>query len=91
VIHYFFYFQLKDNPDLQNVNGHASTGLRNTVVLLVLYQILRFLNIKIQNQEFVAPSKGGTTDIIEGRKINFVDYISFVIYMAFLFLLEFKF
>jgi|SRR5690606_2922612 len=91
IIQILFYLNLKDNPNLQNVNGHASTGLRIIAILLVFYQILRFVNIKIQNQEFVAPSRGSRTDIIEGRRINFIDYISFVLYMVLLILLQFKF
>ncbi len=91
IVHFVFYFNLKDDSSLQNINGHASTGLRNIAILLVFYQILRFVNIKVQNQEFVAPSRGSRTDIIEGRRINMIDYISFVLYMILLFLLEFKF
>lgn len=89
IIQFLFYLNLKDDPNLNNVNGHAAIGLRNILILLLFYQILRFVNIKIQNQEFVAPSKGSRTDLIERRSINIIDYISFILYIALFALLQF--
>lgn len=82
IAHLFAFFQLKDNPELQNVRGHAATGLRNTIILLLLFQILRITSLTIQKQELVAPTRGGTTDIFEGRKITFIDFALFVIYFG---------
>ncbi len=78
--HLYLYYQLKDNPSLQNVRGHAATGLRNTIITLFLFQLLRFISLKTQGIELVAPNKGGRTDIFEGRKITVVDYVLFVVY-----------
>jgi hypothetical protein len=80
--HLLFYFHLKDNPELQNVHSHAATGLRNTIILLLLYQILRVISLNTQRQELVAPTRGGTTDIFEDRKLTFIDYVLFVVYFA---------
>ena len=88
LLHLFAYLQLKDNPELQNVRGHAAMGLRNTIILLLLYQILRIISLKTQRQELVAPTRGGTTDIFEGRKLTIVDYVLFVIYYATTFILN---
>ena len=82
IAHLFAFFQLKDNPELQNVRGHAATGLRNTIILVLLYQILRITSLKTQKQELVAPTRGGTTDIFEGRKITFTDFALFAVYFA---------
>lgn len=82
LVHLFFYFQLKDIPILQNVRGHAATGLRNTIIVLLLYQVLRIISVNTQKQELVAPTRGGTTDIFEGRKITFIDYVLFVVYFG---------
>lgn len=82
IVHLLLFFQLKDNPELQNVRGHASIGLRNTFILLLLYQILRITSLKTQKRELVAPSRGGTTDTFDGRKITFIDYVLFSIYFA---------
>ncbi len=80
--HLFFYFQLNDSPELQNVRGHAATGLRNTIIVLLLYQVLRIVSVNTQKQELVAPTRGGTTDIFEGRKLTLIDYLLFVVYFA---------
>jgi hypothetical protein len=80
--HLLLYFQLKDNPELQNVRGHAATGLRNTIILLLLYQVLRIISVNTQKQELVAPTRGGTTDIFEGRRITFIDFVLFTVYFA---------
>lgn len=80
--HLYLYFHLKDNPSLQNFRGHAATGLRNTIICLFLFQLLRIISFKTQNKELVAPNKGGRTDIHEGRTITLVDYILFVVYFG---------
>lgn len=80
--HLYLYYQLKDNPTLLNVRGHAATGLRNTIILLVLFQLLRFISANTQGQELVAPTRVGRTDIFEGRRITIVDYILFAIYFG---------
>ncbi|KJF44309.1 hypothetical protein [Draconibacterium sediminis] len=89
LIQLFIYFKLKDIDYLQNVKGHASTGLRNTVPLLILFQILRFISAKTQGQELVAPGKGSTTDLFDERRITIIDFIAFAIYMAAMILLFF--
>lgn len=81
LIHFLIYLQLMDIPDLEMKNGHAAIGLRNTLPMLILFQILRFANIKIQNQELVAPARGSNTDIFNERRVNIADIISFVIYL----------
>lgn len=82
IIHFFVYVQLKDIPELQNVRGHASTGLRNTIILLLLFQILRIVSVKTQKQELVAPTVGGKTDMFEGRTVTLVDFALFAVYYA---------
>jgi|TARA_B110000977_G_scaffold181676_1_gene242595 hypothetical protein len=61
------------------LNGNASQGLKNTVVMLVLFQVLRFVSLKIQNLELVPADRSGFNDLDE-RKISMVDYILFFIY-----------
>jgi len=81
-IHLYFYFQLKDNTNLFFARGHSATGLRNTLILLLLYQLLRFLSAKTQHQELVSPTRGGGTDLFDDRKVTFVDYTFFVVYVG---------
>lgn len=81
-LHLFFYFQLRENTMLQNVRGHSATGLRNTIILLLLFQVLRFISARTQGQELVCPSKGSRTDLFDDRKITFIDFILFVVYIG---------
>ncbi len=88
LIHLYLYFQLRLDPSLSNFRGHAATGLRNTIILLLLYQVLRIISVNIQSQELVAPSRGNTKDIFEERRITFVDFILFIIYFAIMIILS---
>jgi hypothetical protein len=63
------------------VHGTALSGLLNTIPLLMLFQLLRYLSFAIQHREFVAPSRGSTTDLFENKKITLADYTIFIIYI----------
>ena len=80
--HLYLYYQLKDNPSLQNFRGHAATGLRNLIITLFLFQLLRYISLKTQGKELVAPNRGGRTDLYEGRKITVVDFVLFLVYFG---------
>jgi hypothetical protein len=80
LFHLYIYYNLKDDTSLQMFRGHSSTPLRNTVPLLLLFQVLRFLSAKIQGQELVGPSRGATTDLFDERKVNWLDFVFFAIY-----------
>ena len=67
---------------LQNVRGHSATGLRNTILLLLLFQVLRFISVSTQGQELVCPSKGSRTDLFDERKVTFIDFFLFVVYIG---------
>ncbi|MCR9016839.1 hypothetical protein [Aquiflexum gelatinilyticum] len=90
ILHLFIYLELKDVEMLQNVRGHSATGLRNTIILLFLFQVLRFVSAKTQGQELVCPSKGSRTDFFDERRVTILDFILFVVYIATTFLLLFK-
>ena len=62
--------------------GLPRGGSAPAVFLLLLFQLLRFLSIKIQIREFVAPSKGGNYDIVYNVKVSNTDKILFFIYMG---------
>ena len=82
VLHVIMYLLFRGNPKLDMVKGNPSSGLLNTIILLLLFQVLRFLSIKIQIREFVAPSKGGNYDIVYNVKVSNTDKILFLIYMG---------
>lgn len=70
LFHLYLYSILKNDETLQMFRGHSATHLRNTVALLFLYQLFRFLSAKIQGQELVGPSRGSSTDLFEERRVN---------------------
>lgn len=82
IIHFGIYIHFKDSLFFDIADGWTIKGLRNTIFLLLCFQVLRFANLKIQHQELVVPSKGSRTDFYDERKVNFLDFISCVIYMA---------
>ncbi|PSR52512.1 hypothetical protein AHMF7605_02720 [Adhaeribacter arboris] len=90
LIHFYIYLQLITIPLLEGVKVHAAIGLRNTALLLILFQILRFISTKVQGKELVCPSRGGT-DILEERNVTLVDFALFVIYLFFLVVLGLNF
>jgi hypothetical protein len=82
LIHLYAWLQIKDNEALERVNGHAATGLRNTVILLILFQILRMISAHVQGQELIPPPSYGGIDFSDFRRANMVDFILFTIYMT---------
>ena len=82
VIHVLLYFLFKGNPNLEMVRGNPSPMLIDSIILLVLFQILRYLSLKIQKREFVVPSRGGGKDLFDNIAPSATDYTLFVIYFA---------
>jgi hypothetical protein len=62
--------------------GNVSGFLAITIVLLLLFQALRIISVKLQKWELVAPTKGGGKDLFDNRIVSVWDYIFFVIYMS---------
>jgi hypothetical protein len=81
IIHLYFYFELRNDQSLNFVNGHASAGLGATIWLLLLFQGLRILSIKIQQKDLVAPSRV-KMDLFDERPITIFDVLLFIIYFA---------
>jgi len=81
-IHVILYLYFKGDYDLELPNGIASGPLLNTIPLLLLFQLLRFLSREFQKRDFVVPSKGGGPDLIENKELTGTDYILFTVYMA---------
>jgi hypothetical protein len=88
IMHLYLYFLLKDDPTLNIPRGNANFQLKNTLLLLIIYQVLRFLSLKIQKQEFVCPERGLKTDILGERKPNWLDITLSFIYFSAVFILD---
>jgi hypothetical protein len=90
VIHLYIYCKVKDNPlfapnKFRDIN--IVIGFRNTIISLLILQVLRYASLKIQGQELVSVSKGGTTDLFDGRKITLTDKTLFLVYAVVLILM----
>jgi hypothetical protein len=78
--HFGMYLYLLDYIEQRHLTGYAVTGLRNTLLLLLLFQVLRFISAKTQGQELVCPDKSGI-DMYDHRKVTAIDCILFVVYL----------
>lgn len=60
----------------------------NTILLLLLFQGLRYFSLKFQRREFVNPAKSYsytkpyTKDIFENKKVLPIDWIALLVYMV---------
>jgi hypothetical protein len=82
MIHLGMYFVMKDDQRLNSVQGNPAELLRNTFVLLLVFQLLRFFSLKTQHKEFVAPNKSGIEDRVDHRKVTPIDTVLFFTYFA---------
>jgi hypothetical protein len=81
LFHLYLYTSLND-LGFQMDWEHGATPLRNTAALLVLFQVLRFVSIRIQQQDLVLPTKVGGFDLYDEREVNWTDVVLFLIYIA---------
>jgi len=82
LLHLLVYFLTKSDQSLEMARGNASIILINTIPLLILFQVLRYISLELQHREFVAPAHGGGKDLFENKKVTFVDFIIFIIYIG---------
>jgi hypothetical protein len=81
LFHFYMYMNLKQlNFEMEWENG--ATPLRHTAVLLILFQVLRFVSLGIQKNDLVMPSKIGATDLYDEREVTWVDVALFLIYLG---------
>ncbi len=82
LMHFFLFWNLKDDTSLWMQEAHAATGLRNTIILLVLFQILRIISYKMQGSDLVMISRMDSKDIFDERITTPIDFLLFLIYMG---------
>lgn len=87
IIHLAMYFVMRDDRRLQSESGNPAALLRNTLILLLFFQLLRYISLKVQHLELVMPSKVGNIDDFDHRKITLTDRILFLAYAALCFAL----
>ena len=80
LIHLFIYYELNNIESLKMVNSHAASGFKNTLILLLVFQILRFISAKTQHKELICPGIGNSSDIFDDRKGTIIDWISLIVF-----------
>jgi hypothetical protein len=81
LLNLIFYFIFRNDSDLQMARGNPSIALMNLLVLLWVFQILRYFSLKIQSREFFAVSRNGM-DLVENKEISSYDHLIGVIYFG---------
>jgi hypothetical protein len=82
ILHIVMYFLFKGDHKLDMANGNPSSGLLNTIILLLLFQVLRFLSIRMQQREPVVSSGGDSDDNVDKVKPSVTDKILFFVYVG---------
>jgi hypothetical protein len=91
LIHLYIYWNVKDDVLLNYGNNHLSGAFRNTIFLLLFFQLLRYLSLKLQRKELVCPSRYSSYDAEDNRRVTFLDHIFLFIYIAFWLFINIKF
>lgn len=65
--------------------GHLSVPMANTFILVLVMQVIRYISLQLQGEEFVAPNRSGN-DLFDERKPTWVDFLCTGIYFTVLFL-----
>lgn len=68
MIHFVIYINIKDNSAYAFVKGHAANGFRTTLILLLIFQCIRFLSFEVQGMDYVSPPKSGKMDMFNERE-----------------------
>ena len=89
ILHLFLYYLLKENAALIGLDNTKVIPLRNTVILLFLFQFLRYISLRTQKQELVSIRRYGKRDIFNERETTRIDSILYIIYITSTFLLLF--
>lgn len=88
MLHFCLYYLLKENASLISFHNNTIITLRNTVILLIIFQLLRFISLQTQKQELACPSSKNKT-VFHERYNTRIDTILLLIYLAATILLMF--
>lgn len=81
MLHLYLYYKFKGDLLFDYGRTSALLPLRNTMILLVLFQLLRWISRLVSGLELVALSKS-ETDIWNERRTNTIDKICFIVFFA---------
>ena len=86
ILHLCLYYLLKENASIINLHNNKIISLRNTFILLIIFQVLRFISLKCQKQELVSVGRNNR-DFFNTRKTTRIDLILEIIYISATFIL----
>jgi hypothetical protein len=89
IVHLVIFFYLINHFSGLGISKNTIFGFRNTLPLLLIFQILQLASLKFQRKELVCPSRGGSPDIFDNRKITIWDTLLFFIYIGSFFVLNY--
>jgi len=90
VIHFIVYIKLVDLPDLVGKHDHSAKTLKNTLIILGYYQVVRFISARTQGQEWVCPGGSFRYDFFDNRKITIIDRVLAASYLGLFLILLFN-
>jgi hypothetical protein len=84
VLHLIIYLGFIKIHQVSDKHFNVPLSLLSTVLMLLLFQLLRFFSLKIQKREFLSIAKSGSDglDLIENKKVSVIDFMIFAIYMG---------
>ena len=82
LFHIWLYFIIQNKLYFDISPEYAGDGLLYIFPFLLYFQLARIIHLRIKNTELVAPSWGGSFDIYDNRKIDFLDYLFFFGFFA---------
>ena len=72
-----FYIHFRDFAILQMKRGSALKSFKSLISFLTVFQVGRLICIKVTGREYITPSIGGSSDLIEDKKPQIFDLIMF--------------
>lgn len=73
LIHFVIYLNIKSNDTYAFINGHAASGFRATLLVLISFQIIRYISFEAQGMDFVIASRSGKMDDYNEREFTSLD------------------
>ena len=84
IYHFWLFTQIEDNSSMYSDTRHLGNGLKYSILVLIIQQLIRFLNIKLTSMEIVSPITRVGPDIFDNRYLNVLDYGFFALFLLIL-------
>jgi len=75
-------------PAVQTERGSGLDTFKSLLGFLIVFQLCRIISLRITGQEYVTPTRGGGTDLFDGRNPDVADYLMFACLFGSIFLAQ---